>query len=98
VRVRQGWSGEVQPNVWAKIDVELDDDDLRRLLHAAGLPGVAPADVPTEVAFQLLDNEGERFVLAKLMTRYGMAEEQGRPRMVELNASKVRALDRLRSP
>jgi hypothetical protein len=87
----------VQPNVWAKIDVELDDDDLRRLLHAAGITDVHPADVATEVAFQLLDSEAERFVLAKLMTSYGLPENTGRPRLVQLQETKDRALNRVRA-
>jgi hypothetical protein len=40
MRVKQGWSGEIAPNQWAKVDLELEEEDLRRLLAAAGLPDV----------------------------------------------------------
>lgn len=69
MKVRHGWSGEVKPNVWGKASVELEEDDLRRLLVQAGLPGDHPVSVAN--AYQLLEVEAERLLTAKLISRYG---------------------------
>ena len=98
MQVRQGWSGEVAANVWAKISIELDEGDLRRLLVEEG--GFAPdvvEQVPVATAYLLLDAEAERLVVAKLVATYGFPVEEGRVKMVELNRRKVAALEGLRT-
>lgn len=94
MKVRQGWSGEIEPNRWGKFDLELEEEDLRRLLADAHLPADTP--VPLALAFQLLENEAEFLVLAKLVTRYGYPNETGRERMAQLTTAKGKLLDKLR--
>jgi hypothetical protein len=74
MQVRQGWSGEIRPSVWAKFDVELDEEDLRRILmaHPRYDAGVA---VSLPVAYKLLELEAERLVTLKLAHRYGYDAE-----------------------
>lgn len=69
MKVRHGWSGEVKPNVWAKAQVELEEEDLRRLLVQIGLPDFFPISVSH--AYQLLEVEAERLLTVKLIARYG---------------------------
>lgn len=83
MQVMQGWSGEVKPNQWAKVDVTLTDIDLLRILIGAGIE-IAPERVPIVLAYQLLDAEAERFVLAKLIRAHGYPPEQGKARLIEL--------------
>lgn len=97
MQVMQGWSGEVQPNRWAKVDVTLSEVDLSRILAGAGIE--LPADrLPLSLAWQLLEAEAERFVLAKLIRSHGYPGEQGKARLLELAQTnrdllaKVRAL------
>lgn len=96
MKVRQGWSGEIEPNRWGKFDIELEEEDLRRTLTDAGLPADIP--VPLTTAFQLLEIEAERLVLAKLITRYNYPTETGRNRMAELVQARTKLLDKLREP
>ncbi len=88
--MRTGWSGEVEPNTWIKIDA--DDTDIRRLLVEAGYAGADPALVPTWLAFKLLDIETERMILAKMMTRYGHDRAKGQARLAELNEQRDQAM------
>jgi hypothetical protein len=98
MRVRQGWSGEIKPNVWAKVSVEVDETDLHRALAEVGI-AVEPSDprIPPADAFQLLDADCERLVLYTLMTRYGYPEQTGRARLAELAAARDAALTRIRA-
>jgi hypothetical protein len=93
MRVRQGWSGETSPNVWQKISVELEEEDLRRLVVDAGID---PAALPTEAAFQLLEIEAERLVIAKLVGRFGMTVADGAQRVAALGQQRTQLLDMLR--
>lgn len=95
VRVRQGWSGEVAPNRWAKFDIELEEDDLRRILSMAQLPFSSARSV--DLAFQLLEVEAERLVYAKLVNRYGYPTDEGRDKINALNATKAKLLERIRA-
>jgi len=92
VLVRHGWSGEVQPNVWAKIDITLEEEDLRRILGPGyrDLPGLT-----TAVAYQLLELECERLVMAKLVTRHGYNPVEGAAKIGELDQQKNAIRDRL---
>ncbi len=96
MRVRQGWSGEFRPNVWGKVSVELDEIDLYRALQEAGLDILAQtARIPLTAAFQLLDADSERLLLAKLVARYGAPREEASARMAELGASRRSAIDQI---
>ncbi len=92
VRVSQGWSGEVSSTQWAKFKVELDEEDLRRLLAVAG---VNPQHVSVPQAFALLEIEAERLVLTKLMSRYGYPADAGQVRLSSLAQQKTLLLSRL---
>lgn len=95
MRVRQGWSGEVSNGRWAKVSVELDDVDVSRVLHEEGLLDLAISDIPATLTYQLLDILGERYVMAKLMSRYDYPYDQGMTRLGELNESMRVALAKL---
>lgn len=66
VRVRMGWSGETESNVWQKVDVELEQDDMVRLFREHDLPDGLHERLPTKVCFQLVQNEAEMCLLTKL--------------------------------
>jgi hypothetical protein len=66
VRVRLGWSGETSDNVWQKVDVELEEDDLARILREAEMPEGLSARLPAKVCYQLMQNEAEFMLLGKL--------------------------------
>lgn len=96
MHVKQGWSGEVETNKWAKISVDLDDGDLARLLREAQLD-VDPAMLPVVTAYGLLEAEAERLVLMKLMVRHNYPREQGLPELAELEQTKNSLFDLIRS-
>ncbi len=96
MNVRLGWSGEVDPNIWRKVDVSVDETDLRRILIAAGLPETDLYTVPTSLVFILLENEAERLLLAQLTSRHGYPAEMARTRLAELATARTTALATLR--
>ena len=61
-----GWSGETESNVWQKLDVELEQDDLVRIFRENDLPDGLHERLPTKVCYQLLQNEAETLLLTKL--------------------------------
>lgn len=63
-----GWSGETQTNVWQKVNVELEQEDLLRLLVEYQIPEELVTRLPTKLLFQLLQNEAECLLLNKLRT------------------------------
>ncbi len=97
MQVMQGFSGEVKPSQWAKVDVTLTETDIMRVLIGAGIE-IAPEKVPLAIAWQILDAEAERFILVKLIRKYGYQVDEGKARLVELAQTiqdliaKVRAL------
>lgn len=68
VRIRVGWSGETKTNVWEKVSIELEQDDLHRIFRENDLPEGLHERLPTRVCFQLLQNEAEALLLNKLKT------------------------------
>ncbi len=66
-----GWSGEVSSGRWAKADVTLEEEDLRRLLRAHDLADAEDLLTTTE-AYRLLEGEAERLILLKLVMRHGL--------------------------
>ncbi len=73
MQVKQGWSGETDHNKWAKFDVTLEEEDLRRLVGED-----KRHTIDTAVAYRLLELEAERFVMVKLVSRYGYDPVKGR--------------------
>ncbi len=84
MRVRQGWSGEVSSNRWAKFDVELEEDDLRRILTNDKLDPSTADKLSTTQAYRLLEIEAERLVLLKLVRRYGYSSAEARQQLSDL--------------
>jgi hypothetical protein len=80
VQVRHGWSGEVAPNRWAKFDITLEEEDLRRLVGA----GPGTLTLTTTLAYQLLEAEAERLVFDKLIRRYGYDRGDGMQKIHDL--------------
>ncbi len=93
MKVRQGWSGEVEPNRWAKFDIEVDEIDLIRILVEAGIPVEVGVDLPTATVFQILENEAERLVLVKLITRYNYPQAEGAAKVQKLAATRHQLLE-----
>lgn len=85
MRVRLGWSGETSNNTWQKVDVELEEEDLIRLLREADLPDELNQRLPAKVCYQLLQNEGEILLLLKLKN-LGYPAEQADTRIGQLLA------------
>lgn len=90
MHVTHGWSGEVRPNVWGKASVELDEEDLRRLLSAAEIPH----DVVLTVgeAYWLLEIEAERLLLQKLRSRYDYPKDEYAKKYARLSEEKEHVL------
>lgn len=105
MRVTQGWSGEVEPNRWAKFSVSCDEEDLFRLVADADVfPGQELSMVeqfvrhlPTTVVYQLLSGEAERYVLSKLTTEYGMAREQATARIARIMSIREDLFNKIRT-
>lgn len=67
MRVRVGWSGETDGNVWRKADVELEEQDLHRIMIDNDLPDELHERLPVKFAYQLLALEAEALLLGKLV-------------------------------
>ncbi len=85
MRVRMGWSGETASNIWQKVDIELEQEDLERIFRENDLPTELIGRLPTKVCFQLVQNEAEFLLLTKLRT-LGMPTEQYAARQADLIA------------
>lgn len=94
--VKQGWSGEVKPNVWAKVTVELDEGDLGRLLREHNVK-VDPATIPVVAAYSLLEVEAELLILLKLMARHGYSKDEGVSEHAAFEQAKLSIIDELRT-
>lgn len=101
MRVRHGWSGQTKRDVWAKFDVELEEDDLRRILAEADIApsshtGMFASTMAVSECFQLLENEAERLVIAKLTHRYGFPHDEAAAKLAALAQEKNKIISRLR--
>ena len=93
MNVLVGWSGEVTSGVWRKFDVCLDETDLHRILVDWGLD-VEPLKMKQSLVFQVLNNEAETFVCAKLST-YGVPGVS--EKLTELANSKQNLKEKIRN-
>lgn len=84
MRVRHGWSGEVESNRWAKFDIELEEDDLRRILVGNGIAPSTVDKLSLVNAYRLLEIEAERLVLFKLIRRYGYSRDSASQQLAGL--------------
>lgn len=96
MRVRIGWSGEVETNKWAKIDVQMEEVDLERILASNNI-AIDTSSLPTSLAYLLLEAEAEGNVLAKLVDQYGYPAPQAEFRRQKLKATKDNILQALRN-
>lgn len=69
-----GWSGELSSGVWRKFDISFDETDLYRILSDWELD-IEPKAMKQALIFQILNNEAETFLTAKLST-YGVEGAQ----------------------
>lgn len=81
-QVKVGWSAEVKPDEWIRLD--LDEEDLLSILVAVSYPLDRRSHIPTHVAYQLLDLECQRLLTAKLAADYGMEPDEARTKIAEL--------------
>jgi hypothetical protein len=95
VRVRVGWSGEIDGK-WQKADVELEEDDVTRLLADNELPEQLRTRLPVTVAYQLLANQAEMLLLNKL-DGLGYPRDKGERRIDALTNRNTAILDAIRS-
>lgn len=86
MRVRMGWSGETESNVWQKVDIELESEDLARIFRENNLPDGLSERLPTKVCYQLVQNEAETLLLMKLRN-IGYPVEKANGRIAELIGS-----------
>lgn len=96
VRVRVGWSGETTSNIWQKVDVELEEEDLRRVINTAKLPEDLLSRLPAKICYQLLQNEAETMLLTKLLG-FGYPQEKASSRIAELSGSSTDILTAIRA-
>lgn len=80
MRVRVGWSGEIEGN-WHKADVELEEEDLTRVLVDSDLPAQLRTRLPLRVAYQLLANDAEMLLLNKLDSSFGYPRDKAEDRI-----------------
>lgn len=85
MRIRQGWSRQVETEERATVAVELCDDDLARLLEAEGLSTLS---VPVMTAYDLLRIEAERQLVALLVADHGLPIEQAQTELARLDRQK----------
>lgn len=69
MQVRVGNSVEMADGSWRKQDITLDEDDLFRLLEEANCD-VGQTNISSQEAFQILEAEAQRLLLAMMITRY----------------------------
>lgn len=96
MQVRLGWSGEIEPNVWRKADVTMDDFDLDRLLTQAGLPSFDTGALSTKVCFQLLQAEAELLLMGKLMN-LGYPKAKASAKILQLEAENTHILKAIKA-
>lgn len=95
MQVRNGWTGEVTPGRWSKVDVTADESDLRRVLIEAGLSLDLTASMTTAQVWTILDAEAERFVLLALVAREGYPLAEAKPKIEAASARKAAVLKAL---
>lgn len=88
MRVRVGWSGETESNVWQKADVELDGEDFARLLRENDLRPDLAGSLPSRIVFQLMQNEAEAMLLIRLRG-LGYPPEKAISRIADLTESNL---------
>lgn len=95
MQVRLGWTGEIEPNRWSKVDITVDEGDLTRLLDQAEVAADVQARLPTKIVFQLLQNEAETLLLGKLVQE-GYPADKAKERRSKLDDQSQFLLTRLR--
>lgn len=81
-----GWSGETSNNTWQKVDIELEEEDLYRLMQENGFPADLHRRLPTKLCYQLLQNEAEILLMRKLRD-YGYPGDKSNARVAVLLGS-----------
>lgn len=95
MHVRMGWSGETEPNIWQKVDIELEEEDLYRLMRQSDLPAGIHERLPTKICYQLLQNEAEMMLLSKLQT-VGYPPDKAAHRLADLIAMNNQIIDSIK--
>lgn len=91
-----GWSGETESSTWQKFDIELEQEDLERVLRENGMPEGMHERLPTQVCYQLLQNEAEKLLVTKL-TSYGYPAEKAGGRVASLVAQTNNIVETIKS-
>lgn len=96
MKVKLGWSGEIESNVWRKADIALDEADLARMLREAEIDPTTAYKLPNALVHVLLDNAGEILLTRKLM-QLGYPAEPGNERVSTLETRNEALLDELKA-
>lgn len=97
MRVRLGWSGETEPNKWAKVDVELEEEDLRRMVMSHGIDVSVLDRVPVPLIYALLETEAESNLLLRLARQHGYPKDKAKERLSELDKTRDGIITGLKS-
>lgn len=97
MRVRLGWSGETEANKWAKADVELEEEDLRRLLTSNGIDAALLDRLPVRLCYALMEAEAESHLLLRLTRQHGYPKDAARVRLAELDRIRDEIIDGLKT-
>jgi hypothetical protein len=91
MNVRQGWSGEQPGGAWRKIDVELDEADLARLIVDLGIP----PEMTSVQVFALMSSVAEVYLLSSIYKVTGA--QHHRTELSNAIAARDRLVSKLRN-
>lgn len=93
MQIKSGWSGELSSGRWAKVDIDLDETDVRRLLVEHDID-IEPDRIPSRYIYTLLTCEAEFLMQVTLSTRHGQASDT--ERLTKLRAELRTVVDRIK--
>jgi hypothetical protein len=94
MKILRGWSQEVSNNTWAKVDIQVDEEDLLRIFVNNDIDPKYVASVPTKDAFALLESEAERLLLAYQVHIGVMTVPDYKNEVAKWDNARDKALDR----
>lgn len=90
MRVSIGWTGEID-GAWHKAKVQLEEEDLRRLMSEHGMPDGFERILSTRICDELLQNEAEVLLLQRL-ARFGHESSAKRDLLTDKNRRIIAAV------
>lgn len=97
MKVLLGWSQEVETNHWERIDVELDETDLRAVL-AENVPELeSDALINPGLKFVLMKTEIERLILVHQFDKGLVTKADANQALSENKAKRAQVFEKVRS-